>query len=335
MFDVLYPLFSVFAFLGFVLALIPLPWHLQAWNSGTCFYMVWAALACLNQFANSVVWRDDTIDRAPVWCDLSIRITMAASVGIPAASLCINRRLYQIASVKTVSITGAEKRRSALIDALICVLFPLVYVAMQYIVQGHRYNIYEQIGCYPALYNSIPMYFISMMWPPLLGCVSAVYAILALRAFNARRIAFSQFLAPSTSSAVPGLTASRYLRLMALAVTAIILTTPLGIFAIWLNLTATPVGPWVSLSDTHFMFSRVEQIPAILWRGDRLLVIALEFTRWAAPATALVFFAFFGFAVEARKNYALFLGAIATAFWRALGRVVSRGQESGFGHGVT
>ncbi|KAJ7902933.1 fungal pheromone STE3G-protein-coupled receptor, partial [Mycena leptocephala] len=314
MLDVLYPLFSVFAFLGFILVLIPLPWHFQAWNSGTCFYMMWSALVCLNQFVNSVVWADDSVNRAPVWCDISIRITMAASVGIPAASLCINRRLYQIASVKAVTISAAEKRRAALIDALICVLFPLVYVAMQYIVQGHRFNIYEQIGCYPALYNSIPMYFISMMWPPLIGCVSAVYGILSLRAFNARRAAFAQFLAPSGGSATPGLTASRYLRLMALATTAILLTTPLGIFAIWLNLTATPVGPWRSLADTHFMFSRVESIPALFWRGSPLLVTALEFTRWTAPLTALVFFAFFGFAVEARKNYASAFTAVATAF---------------------
>ncbi|KAJ7353546.1 GPCR fungal pheromone mating factor, partial [Mycena albidolilacea] len=66
-----YPLFSVLAFLGFFLVLIPLPWHLQAWNSGTCFYMMWASLACLNQFVNSLVWADDSINRAPVWCDIS------------------------------------------------------------------------------------------------------------------------------------------------------------------------------------------------------------------------------------------------------------------------
>ncbi|KAJ7642964.1 fungal pheromone STE3G-protein-coupled receptor, partial [Mycena polygramma] len=313
MLDALYPLYSVFAFLGFVLVLVPLPWHLQAWNSGTCFYMMWAALACLNQFVNSVVWAADTINRAPIWCDISIRITMAASVGIPAASLCINRRLYQIASVKVVSISKAEKRRAALIDALICVLFPLVYVAMQYIVQGHRFNIYEQIGCYPALYNSIPMYFISTMWPPLIGCVSAIYGVLSLRAFTKRRAAFAQFLAPASSSphssasALPGLTASRYLRLMALSFTAILLTTPLGIFAIWLNLTATPVGPWRSLSDTHFMFSRVEEVPAFFWRGVRLVEVGIEFTRWTAPLTALVFFGFFGFAIEARKHYSIAL----------------------------
>ena len=33
---------------------------------------------------------------------------MGASVGLPAASLCINRRLYLIASVQTVTVTRAE-----------------------------------------------------------------------------------------------------------------------------------------------------------------------------------------------------------------------------------
>lgn len=68
--DPTYPLYPVIAFIGFVLALIPLPWHLQSWNSGTCYYMVWTALACLNEFVNAVVWSNTVIDLAPVWCDI-------------------------------------------------------------------------------------------------------------------------------------------------------------------------------------------------------------------------------------------------------------------------
>lgn len=68
--DPTYPLFPIFAFLGFILSLIPLPWHFQAWNSGTCFYMMWASLACLNQFVNSIVWRGNILNPAPIWCDI-------------------------------------------------------------------------------------------------------------------------------------------------------------------------------------------------------------------------------------------------------------------------
>ena len=68
--DVTYPLFPIVSALGFVVVLTPLPWHLEAWNSGTCYYMIWTALACLNQFINSVVWANDAINRAPIWCDI-------------------------------------------------------------------------------------------------------------------------------------------------------------------------------------------------------------------------------------------------------------------------
>lgn len=68
--DVTYPLFPIAAAFSTVLVLIPLPWHLEAWNSGTCYYMIWTALACFNQFINSVVWANDAINRAPVWCDI-------------------------------------------------------------------------------------------------------------------------------------------------------------------------------------------------------------------------------------------------------------------------
>ena len=68
--DPTYPLLPVFAFLGFVVGLIPLPWHLQAWNAGTCVYMIWASFACLIQFVNAIVWKETALSVAPVWCDI-------------------------------------------------------------------------------------------------------------------------------------------------------------------------------------------------------------------------------------------------------------------------
>ncbi|KAJ7613312.1 hypothetical protein DFH06DRAFT_1370815 [Mycena polygramma] len=140
------------------------------------------------------------------------------------------------------------------------------------------------------------MYLVLVIWPTLIACVYAL------------------------RSAHAALTPSHYLRLAALALTAILPTTPVGILAVVLNLTATPVSPWRSLADPHFDFSRVEEIPALLWRnaraggsgsdgqgGARLVKVGVEFTRWMAPLTAPVFF---GFAVEARKHYAFALGAV-------------------------
>jgi hypothetical protein len=68
--DFAWPLFPIVALLGTVLPLVPLTWHLQAWNSGTCYYMIWASILCLNQFVNALVWHGSAIDFAPVWCDI-------------------------------------------------------------------------------------------------------------------------------------------------------------------------------------------------------------------------------------------------------------------------
>jgi len=101
---------------------------------------------------------------------------------------------------------------------------------------------------------------------------------------------------------------------MALAMTEIVFTIPLAIFSIWLNATASPIGPWRSWADTHFAYFRMEQIPSVIWRRNHLLVLEFEFSRWVTPLCAFLFFAFFGFADEAKKNYRL-------AFWAIVKRV--------------
>jgi pheromone a factor receptor len=51
----------------------------------------------------------------------------------------------------------------------------ILTLSKEYIVQGHRFDVFQEIGCYPAIYNTLPAYFISFMWPILIGLVSMVY----------------------------------------------------------------------------------------------------------------------------------------------------------------
>ena len=64
--------FTVFSAIGFLLSLIPLWSHLQSRNVGTCMYMIWTAIACLIHFVDSIVWSGNTINWAPVWCDIGM-----------------------------------------------------------------------------------------------------------------------------------------------------------------------------------------------------------------------------------------------------------------------
>lgn len=93
------------------------------------------------------IWKDNAINWAPVWCDISqydsdlilamahrlptaSRWMLASSTGICAASLVINRRLYNIATIATVGYTKEDKRRMALIDLGIGLGIPVLQVAL-------------------------------------------------------------------------------------------------------------------------------------------------------------------------------------------------------------
>lgn len=128
--------------------------------------------------------------------------------------------------------------------------------------------------------------------------VSDVTVVLTLISFIRRQAQFSQFLSTNSS-----LTASRYFRLMALACTEIVCTTPLAVFSIIINAAASPVVPWISWEETHYDFDRVGEVPAILWRSNHLIVVGLTLTKWSTVICAFIFFIFFGFAAEARRHY--------------------------------
>ncbi|KIJ08360.1 hypothetical protein PAXINDRAFT_182292 [Paxillus involutus ATCC 200175] len=309
MFQDPYPLFPVFAFLGFVLALVPLPWHLQAWNSGTCAYMLWVSLSCLVQFVNSVVWHGNVNNPAPVWCDISTKFLIGASVGIPASGLCITRRLYKISRVSTVSVTRQDKRRAVLIDLCICVGIPVLVMVLHYIVQGHRFDILEDVGCYPSIYNTLPAYFCVFMWPVLLGCVSFVYSALTLVAFYKRRLQFNELMSSQSC-----LSTSRYLRLMLLASLDMLCTIPVGIYSMYIANVGVPLEPYISWANVHWGFSYVGLIPSIEWASDPPFRTSVELTRYLFPASSFLFFALFGFAGEARKNYLTIFLKVSSLF---------------------
>ena len=72
------------------------------------------------------------------------------------------------------------------------------------------------------------------------------------------------------------------------------------------------VGPWISGEHVHRDYSRVIQVPASVWKEDPVMSLRLEFFRWVLVASSLIFFAFFGFADEARQHYRLVYTSLAS-----------------------
>ncbi|KDR68315.1 hypothetical protein GALMADRAFT_146535 [Galerina marginata CBS 339.88] len=167
---------------------------------------------------------------------------------------------------------------------------------VEYIVQGHRFNILEDVGCYPAIYNTpLAVAFIGVP-PVLIGLVTARYSVPTFRAFNRRRIEFNDLLAEHSN-----LSSSFYIRLMCFAGIELMCTIPIGTYFIYVS--SRNLYPWISWADTHSHFSVVEQYPSVVWHSIPNLKNPVELGRWVGVIGALIFFAFFGFAKEARMNY--------------------------------
>jgi len=298
--------YTAFSFIGFVLCAIPFYWHLEAWNTGTCLYMIWVGLGCLMQCINSIVWNKNMIDRAPVYCDISTRIQAGLNVALPASSLCINRRLYKIATMKAVMFTSSDKRRAVIYDLLIGVGIPILQMTSEYVISTNRYNIFEDFG--PDLSMGItPLTFaLFSTWPVVIGTVTLYYCVMNIYLFYTRERRFRQIM-----SATPGLTRNRYIRLMAVSVVEILGTIPFG--TVYIVKTAKlGVDHWRGWTWTHEHYSVVYQVPASIWKSDPNSVFGLEMYRWSLVLCAFLFFALFGFADEARRHYRLVYESIAS-----------------------
>ncbi|KAF8656121.1 hypothetical protein AX16_002759 [Volvariella volvacea WC 439] len=326
--DPTYPLYPILAFFGFVLSLIPLPWHVQAWNSGTCAFMLWTGTICLAYFINSLVWRGSVENVAPVWCDISTKLTIGVSVGIPAAILCISRRMYKITTLQAAFLTRQDKRRMVLVDLCIALGLPILIMALHIIVQSHRFDILEDIGCHAVIYNTPPAYPLILLWPFLLGTLSSIYSALTLRAFWLHKSLLRQHLSPSPSSTInisPSLTLSRYRRLILLSLLDITFTLPLSIYTLYIANKGVALSPYTSWRSVHHDFSHVGQYSAEMWRADEARERAVEMTRWLPVFCALLFWGVVGTAREARERY----GRV----WRSAVRRWVRGAREGEGEG--
>ena len=118
--------------------------------------------------------------------------------------------------------------------------------------------------------------------------------------------------------AANNLSSSRHFRLMGLAGVELMLGIPWSIYAaLYLNIFAvngaseSPIHPYKSWTYVHLHFSRVGQFPAIEWKQNHTGAVSLELSRWANVICTFLFFAFFGFAQEARKHYRIVFNSIA------------------------
>ncbi|WWC87188.1 uncharacterized protein L201_002074 [Kwoniella dendrophila CBS 6074] len=290
-----HPDYPFWSFLSMLLVILPLHWHTRARNIATLSLIFWLFLANLVTFVNSLVWAGNYRDNNPVWCDISSRILLLLNYALPACSLSQMRRLESVASTRRSVISARYDRRRMIEEISICLVSPLLLAGLTYIVQGHRYNIVENIGCLASVYTSVPSMILRYAIPGAISVASLIFAVLAIRWFLIRRLQFQTILATSDNT----LSVGRYLRLIALAVTD---STVLIAYAIY-NASSTPddpIQPYKSWKAVHVNFGQYSQYPEELFGKAYPSFVA---NAYAPFLYSIIFFSFFGFGEEAVNGY--------------------------------
>nr|GAT45148.1 pheromone receptor Rcb2 B44 [Mycena chlorophos] len=291
------------AFVGALLVLVPLPWHWRARNVPTLSIIAWLFISNIVLAVNSIVWAGSIEIRAEVWCDIATKIHIGATMTLPSCCLCLCMHLERIASVRQVHTTPEQKRRRRVFDILLCWGLPCLTMALHYVVQGHRFDIVEDVGCIPAIYVSVAA--ICLLYVPILMVIllTLIFASMALYHFFRRRITFARHLQDAASAMTP----SRYFRLMAMALVQMLWSTGVTVATMVLTFRGG-LRPWISWQNVHSDFGRVGQFPRFLLPSSTWASVLFSF--WIVPASSVLFFVFFAFGQDAVKEYrAVFVGA--------------------------
>nr|UWI70537.1 pheromone receptor B3 [Pleurotus eryngii] len=302
--------FAPIAILAALSLLLPLPWHWRARNIATLSIIVWLFVTNIIYAVGAVVWGDNADIDIPVWCDITTKIIIGTNFALPAACLCICMHLEQVASVRVAYATARDRKRRQIFEALMCFGLPAVFMALHYIVQGHRFDIIEEYGCRPTTYISIPGILIVYVPPLIMAVATLVFAALALRHFLKRRVTFAMHLAASNSA----LNTSRYLRLMMMALAEMFTSIALTVYTLWVTLIGVPIRSWTTWDDVHSDWLRIDSYYTIA--APPILVKSYYGLWWVIPASTFMFVAFFAFGKEAVDEYKKCLLWVASTIFR-------------------
>ncbi|KAL1689496.1 pheromone A receptor-domain-containing protein [Schizophyllum commune] len=294
--------FPVFSFLSVCILLVALPFKRFRRNIPSTCLLLWLLAWNVIHAVNAVMWAGNAGVRALPWCDLVTKVMLAALMGVAGCALCMLRVLEFLASARN---PGPNARRNTVsIEVLFCIVIPVIYMLLHFIVQDQRFAIAADIGCVASIHSSSPS--LILMWlPPAIECVAA-FALSCIAVHHATRLP-STLLDEHLSTRTP-ISSGLLLRNLCFASTA----CSLVVIAILFGVFSPTVVPWGSWAAVHAHMSEAKVI-----HGSEAQ--AAEVMWWIAPVvTFLWLLCFVAFGSERRE--------IVESVWARVRGVFSRSQ---------
>ncbi|KAL1704028.1 pheromone A receptor-domain-containing protein [Schizophyllum commune] len=291
----------VFSFLSACILLVALPFKRVRRDIPSTCLLLWLLAWNVIHAVNAVMWAGNADVRALPWCDLVTKVMLAALMGVAGCALCMLRVLEFLASARN---PGPNARRNTVsIEVLFCIVIPVLYMVLHFIVQDQRFAIAADIGCVASIHPSSPS--LILMWlPPAIECVAA-FALFCIAVHHVTRVP-STLLDEHLSTRTP-ISSGLLLRNLCFASTA----CSLVVIAVLFGVFSPTVVTWGSWAAVHSHMRRVSVI-----HGSEAQ--AAEVMWWIVPVvTFLWLLCFVAFGSERREVVESVRGRVQGVFSRS------------------
>ncbi|VDB96016.1 unnamed protein product [Peniophora sp. CBMAI 1063] len=298
----LYPIICIFS-AALVLCVLAMNFVRQSWNLGVlflCFWLFWGNLAA---GVNGIIWSDNADVKAFIYCDIVSRLQLVVSVIKPMATLIIARRLHKVAQLQSLDSRNVRHFYIPHLD----LLSESLQNSMDRVVEW-------TLGLALPLLIAGPLYYVSQgaRFQVIGGFGSRI-----LMVFYRHHTEMNRFLQSNSS-----ISRNRYFRILALASIDALVTLPLGVVDVVLNIisitrdqgaavraAATIFYPgWNFVHTDHNWDPVGVEYEKMKEMGD---LRVMYFSYLSGPFLGFVVFGLFGLTREARA-----------AYWRIVERVM-------------
>ncbi|KAE8148587.1 pheromone A receptor-domain-containing protein [Aspergillus avenaceus] len=307
------PIFSLAVVIPFLsmlsmfLSIVPLVLHWNNRNLPATTLIVWFYFLNLFNIINAFIWPNDDMD---TWwsgaglCDVEVKIMVASYVGVPGCLLCIFRNLAYVLDTRRATLVPTKRQRwwNIGMDALFCVIVPVLAMITHIVYQASRYILGGISGCINSYDESWMSLVLAWIWPLIICLIGGYYCSLVLHRLHKYRSQFSDILQSSNSN----LNQSRFMRLFCLSFIMLLAIIPAQVWVVYKNVSLSlPWHPY-SWSVAHGPnWNTIIKMPS---HGEPF------FDRWFPIASGFMFFIFFGCGRDASKMYRKFLRSLRVNF---------------------
>lgn len=284
----------------FFLNLPPLIWHLMNKNIPALALLIYVEIMMIEGFVNAIIWGGSNYVSAwngRGWCDVMIRIQIAAPVGISSSISCVSFNLLMIFLTNSMTTFWfGNKWVKPCCEIFFSVIFPLIISGVTYFAQSFRYIVSRYSGCSVPLANEAISIVTFYLWIFFWSFVGMVISLATLVLFFKRRKAAKDILVCTNS----GLSVKRFMRLLIYCIlvvcSSVIFSAVIGSLlvirkGVFYNKAFVHSESW----GTYFVQSQNIQSQANTW-----VMISISF----------ISFFLFGVGEDATKMYSTFLSRL-------------------------